>query len=253
MKKENIGVILIVVFALVAIFALLLQQPIAQDVGYHSFYDFRPLFNILNFWNVMSNIPFLIVGLLGLHQIIIVNNLNVINEIKVSYIFLFIGIILVAFGSGYYHLTPDNQTLLWDRLPMTVTFMALFSIIISEFISVSIGKVLLLPLILAGVLSVLYWHFSELQGVGDLRFYAFVQFFPMLVIPVILVFFKSRYNHASGYWLLLLAYMVAKLFEYFDGEIYNTLGFISGHSLKHIAAALGLYVLLTSYAKRYSL
>jgi hypothetical protein len=110
----------------------------------------------------------------------------------------------------------------------------------------------LFPFILAGILSVLYWHFSELQGVGDLRFYAFVQFFPLLVIPVILVFFKSRYNHASGYWLLLLAYMVAKIFEYFDGEIYSALGFISGHSLKHIIAALGLYALLTFYRNRCS-
>jgi len=250
-KKEKSGVVLIFVLALFSLAVLFNQDPIAQDVNYHLFKDSRNILRIPNFWNVVSNVPFLIVGILGLYEISVSARLRIIDDIKIAYIFLFSGITLVAFGSGYYHLLPNNQTLVWDRLPMTIAFMALVSIIISEFISVRIGKALLLWLILAGISSVLYWHFSELRGEGDLRYYAFVQFFPILVIPIILICFKSRCTGVNAYWWLLVAYIVAKAFEYFDGEIYRVLGVISGHSIKHIVAALGTYILLFSYQRRH--
>jgi ABC-type maltose transport system permease subunit len=134
---------------------------------------------------------------------------------------------------------------------MVIAIMALLSIIISEFISVHTGKVLLLPLIFSGISSVVYWHFSEVWGEGDLRYYILVQFFPMFVIPVILICFRSQCTGVNAYWGLLVAYIAAKVFEHFDGEVYSVLGFISGHSIKHIAAALGLYILLVSYERRH--
>ncbi|VAW93208.1 Expressed protein precursor [hydrothermal vent metagenome] len=249
-RKEKLGIALIAVLALLVVAGILLQNPVAQDLNYHLFKDARTLFYIPNFWNVLSNILFLLVGLLGLYRTLIIKTLNIKKEIKASYILLFAGITLVAFGSGYYHLWPDNQTLVWDRLPMTIAFMALFSIIISEYISVRIGKALLLPFIILGMASVLYWYFSELNGMGDLRYYAIVQFFPMLAMPIIFIFFNSQYSNTRVYWLLLVVYIAAKVFEHFDEEIYNTLGIISGHSLKHIVVALGLYILLISYTKR---
>jgi hypothetical protein len=73
----------------------------------------------------------------------------------------------------------------------------------------------------------------------------------MLIIPVLLYAFKPQYSHVLGYWLLLLCYLLAKVFEFFDADIYALLGqAISGHSLKHMIAALGMYVLLVSYEKR---
>lgn len=249
-KKEKLGIVLIVAIALAAIVALLLQNPIGQDPNYHGFSDARKIFSILNFWNVVSNVPFLVVGLFGLYKILVSGNLTIKNELKAAYILLFFGVMLVAFGSGYYHLSPNNQTLVWDRLPMTIAFMALFSIVISEFISNAAGKALLFPLIIIGVASVFYWHFGELKGAGDLRLYAFVQFFPMLVIPVILICFGSSFTEVKGYWFLLMAYIAAKLFEQFDAEVYAALGFMSGHAIKHALAALGLYILLVSYERR---
>jgi len=249
-KKEKLGFALIIITALIVIAAIVYRKPIPQDINYHLFVDAREIWSIPNFWNVVSNVPFVIVGLLGLYKSSLPGKLKVIDDTNIAYVLLFFGTCLVGFGSGYYHLAPDNQSLVWDRLPMTVAFMALLSIIISEFISVRSGKALLLPLILAGILSVAYWHFSEIRGVGDLRFYALVQFYPMLAIPLILVCFRSRCTHVYAYWLLLLAYIIAKLFEHFDAGIYNVSGFISGHSLKHLTAALGMYVLLVSYQKR---
>ena len=110
--------------------------------------------------------------------------LNILSNNKHSYLFLFLGSILVGLGSGYYHISPNNETLVWDRIPMTVAFMALYSIIISEFVSVKAGRLLLFPLIIIGVCSVIYWQFTEVSGAGDLRFYAVVQFFPILTIPI---------------------------------------------------------------------
>jgi hypothetical protein len=249
-NKEKTGFVLIIVTALIALPAILSQAPLAQDVSYHQFVDTRNILSIPNFCNVVSNAPFVLVGLLGLYKLRRPGQLKIIDDNSIAYILLFFGTLLVGFGSSYYHLAPDNQTLVWDRLPMTIAFMALLSIIISEFISVRSGKNLLLPLILAGILSVAYWHFSEIRGEGDLRFYALVQFYPMLAIPIILVCFHSRCTHVYAYWWLLLAYIAAKLFEHFDAGIYNLLNVISGHSMKHLTAALGLYVLLVFYQKR---
>jgi len=249
-NKEKPGFALIIITALIVLVAILFQDPIAQDVSYHLFVDTRKIWSIPNFWNVVSNAPFVLVGLMGLYKLRFPGKLKVINDNSIAYVLLFFGTFLVGFGSSYYHLAPDNQTLVWDRLPMTIAFMALFSIIISEFVSVRSGRALLLPLILAGILSVAYWHFSEARGEGDLRFYALVQFYPMLAIPVMLACFRSRCTHVYAYWWLLLAYIIAKLFEHFDAEVYDVLGFISGHSLKHLTAALGMYVLLVFYQKR---
>lgn len=35
--------------------------------------------------------------------------------------------LLIGLGNGYFHYSPDNQTLFWDRLPMTLDFLAVFS------------------------------------------------------------------------------------------------------------------------------
>ena len=248
--KDKLGYVLLTITAMVALLGMLTQEPIPQDVNYHLFIDTREIWSIPNFWNVVTNIPFVFVGVLGLYKLRFPGKLKILDNSSIAYILLFFGTLLIGFGSSFYHLSPDNQTLVWDRLPMTVAFMALFSIIISEFISIRAGKALLLPLLVAGLLSIIYWHFTELRGEGDLRFYALIQFYPLLAIPIILVCFPSQYTHIEAYWWLLVAYILAKLFEHFDVEVYNLLGFISGHSLKHLTAASGLYLLLVFYQKR---
>lgn len=247
MKREHIGLLLIIASAILIIAGLLTRAPIAQDLAYHNFSDKLGWLNIPNSLNVISNFPFLIIGLLGLYKL---TSLNIQSENKFAYIALFAGTTLVAFGSSYYHLWPNNQTLVWDRLPMTIAFMGLFSIVISEFISLKLGKMLLIPLIVLGLSSVIYWQVTESQGQGDLRFYVIVQFFPILAIPIILMTFKSSFSQISGYWWLLVMYIVAKLFEHFDETVHQWLIVISGHSIKHIAAAIGVYLLLRSYDSR---
>ncbi len=248
--KEKTGYLLIALMAIASVLLLLQQGPVSQDLSYHLFADTDRFLNIPNFWNVASNLPYLFIGIAGLYQLLVSRSLIILKGTGIAYFFLFSGVMLVAFGSGYYHLAPDNQSLVWDRLPMTIAFMALFSIIISEFVSVRAGRLLFPLLLLAGIASVIIWHLSEQQGQGDLRFYAVIQFFPMLVIPVILLCFRSRCSHVAAYWILLAAYLAAKLLEYFDASVFQIPGLISGHSIKHLVSALGLYVLLLALTRR---
>jgi len=239
MKKKNIGYLILTILAVLSLIGMFMAAPIEQDKAYHNFSDNRPFLGVPNFWNVISNVPFFIVGFLGLYK------LTSISSEKTQYLLFFLGVLLVAFGSGYYHLDPNDNTLVWDRLPMTIAFMALFSIVISEFINSGKGRLILFPLIIIGLLAVLYWVVFN-----DLSFYAFVQFYPMLAIPVILIFFKSDYSFTIGYCILLLAYIIAKLLEYFDYEVYSFIKVISGHSLKHIVASIGVFVLFYTFIKR---
>ena len=250
MENEKFGYIAIALIVLFGVVGVLMLEPIAQDPEYHLFTDQRTVFNIPNFWNVISSLPFLVVGVLGLYSILRSHRACLIAEMKAAYILFFLGVSLVAFGSGYYHLRPDNASLVWDRIPMSVAFMALFSIIIAEFVSLRWGSLLLWPLVLFGVFSVIYWYGTESGCEGDLRFYSLVQFLPVLVMPLMLLFFKPGFTGTSGYWYLLGAYVVGKVFEYFDGFTQDMLFFLSGHSMKHLVVAIGVALLLKAYNNR---
>jgi hypothetical protein len=246
--RAKLGRKISIAISIISLIALFFVKAISQDPNYHNFIDVNHWLGVNNFWNVLSNLPFLIVGLLGLIHL---NKLTIISEIRIAYVIFFAGIALVAFGSSYYHLNPNNETLVWDRLPMTIGFMALIAIITAEYISIKLSKLMLWPLILIGLLSVFYWQYTESQGVGDLRFYALVQFLPIVLIPIIILTHQSKFDPTNGYWYLLLAYVFAKLFEHFDTPIYEIFGgFISGHSIKHVAAAIGIYMLYLNYKKR---
>ncbi|MFI1772089.1 ceramidase domain-containing protein [Thalassobellus citreus] len=239
---ERIGYKVLIVIGVLSLIMISLIPPIQQSQTYHHFSDNNAFFYIPNFWNVISNIPFVIIGFLGLYK------LKGIKKENLQYASFFIGVILVGFGSGYYHLNPNDTSLVWDRLPMTIVFMSLVSIIISEFISYKKGRYLLFPMLVLGILSIVYWIVFN-----DLRPYVIIQFYPMLAIPIILIFFKSMYNKTFGYWLLLFTYIIAKFFEYFDSEIFTFLGVVSRHSLKHIISAFGIFVLHYMYIKRQKL
>jgi hypothetical protein len=90
--------------------------------------------------------------------------------------------------------------------------------------------------------SVFYWHITELNGRGDLRLYALVQFLPMILIPVILWLFKDDGERNKYYWGMIAAYALSKAAEFFDAGLYDMLGVISGHTVKHLLAAVAPYI-----------
>jgi len=216
----------------------LLSSPVPQDPAYHDFADRRTILAVSNFWDVASNFPFLVVGSWGLAYIHRHGCLVCLPGLRPAFSVFFVGIFLTALGSGYYHLSPANDSLIWDRLSMTIGFAGLLSIIIGEFISAHAARRILVPLLVVGVASVCYWAFTETRGAGDLRPYAVVQFLPMLLIPVILLVYKPSIGSAKYYWLMMLFYVLAKLFEYFDVAIFTAGQLISGHTLKHLFASM---------------
>ncbi len=234
--KRISGLIIGSIIAIAAVF--LFVAPIPQDPAYHNFIDTRLLFGVDNFWNVASNLPFLLVGAAGLYFIHRHRSAVCVPGLESAYYVFFVGIFLTAFGSGYYHLVPGNGTLVWDRLPMTIGFAGLFSIIVGEFVSIRVARRLLLPLLVVGLASVAFWAWTEARGAGDLRPYAIMQFLPMLLIPVILLSYRPVTGTARYFWWMFVFYFIAKLFEQFDAAIFGIGNLISGHSLKHVAAAL---------------
>ncbi len=130
---------------------------------------------------------------------------------------------------------------------MSVGFMAFCSAIIADRIHHRFGNTwLLASLVALGMLSLVYWHLTELQGYGDLRFYGLVQFFPIILLPVVLWLFPVSHYTIDRFlaWAIAL-YILSKVMEHYDKDIYNLSGHIvSGHTLKHLVAAAGAYTVL---------
>jgi hypothetical protein len=240
---------LLVGVSLGTIVVAVVADPVAQDPLYHLFADERPMAGVPNFMNVMSNLPFLFVGIWG-WRIIASNEETVMPTTKLAWNVFFFGIALTAFGSGYFHVEPNNDTLIWDRLPMTIGFMSLISIVISEYFSPQLGKKLLLPLLLVGAGSVAHWAYTESLGAGDLRPYAIVQFLPMLLIPMIIVLYKTRSDLGRYVWWMIGFYVAAKVAEQLDENLYAVGHAMSGHTLKHLLASLAPASLLYGLLQR---
>ncbi len=246
MTLRSVVLIVVMLCAIIGVFFL---PPISQDPGYHNFADNRTIFGIPNFWNVLSNLPFLILGVIGLITFIRTK----LSMSSLAVFTLFIGVAAIGLGSGYYHWNPSNATLVWDRIPMTITFMSFFSIIISRYVNPRLGFILLLPLIAIGIISVLTWYFSELNGKGDLRLYALVQFLPMLAIPLIVFIYPSPRIFRIEIGATILLYAIAKFFESRDVHVFTAGEVLSGHTIKHLFAAAAVFYILQTVKRTESL
>ena len=218
------------------------------------FADQRSFLGIPNFGDVVSNVPFAIFGLLGLIFLLRSSSEQLSEHFldkreRWFYLIIFSGLVLTAFGSSYYHLEPSNSRLVWDRLPMTVVFMSLVAALIAERIDLRIGLWLLPVLLLIGVSSVFQWYISELRGVGDLRFYATVQTYSVLFLFMALLF-PPRYTFGSDLAIVAGFYVLAKVLESLDKPIFRLGQIVSGHTLKHLAAALAGYWILRMIKRR---
>lgn len=253
MSRKNAGLALAGLTILIIAVCWFLPA-IPQPLSYHNFADQRPWLGIPNFGDVASNLAFAIFGVWGMWFLLTMAP----NELRERFIdprerwvyfAAFFGMLLTAFGSAYYHLSPDNNRLVWDRIPMTIVFMSLVAAMIAERINLSLGFWLWPPLLIVGIASVVQWHLSETRGAGDLRFYGAVQAYAVLVFLVIL-FFPTHYTHGRYLAGVVGFYILAKLLETFDRQIFDVGEIMSGHTLKHIAAAFGGYCILRMLQER---
>src|SRR5262245_8953731 len=220
---------------IISLVALLPLPPLLQDTTYHQFADQRELFGLPNFWNVISNLPFVAVGAVGLWKF----------HRDATTTVLFAGLFLTGFGSSYYHLDPNDSTLFWDRLPMTLCFAAILAAVVEERVDEKAGAMLLRPMLAIGIFSLLLWRWTD-----DLRLYAWAQFFPFVALVLILSLFPPKYTGASCWVAAASLYALAKLMEHYDHAVYSFGEVLSGHTLKHLAAAAACFAILKLFQVR---
>jgi hypothetical protein len=224
-------------FTVLSVGAAFLLPAMPQPVAYHDFADHREMFGVANFLDVASNLGFLLVALAGFAVVLRPHTRFESSGERMPWIVFFFGMLLTALGSAYYHLAPDNERLFWDRLPMTIAFMALLSAQVGDRISVRMGLILLLPMLLIGASSVFYWRMTERAGVGNVMPYGVLQAYSVVVLLLIGTL-PSRYTHGNDVYWVFAAYVIAKLLETFDRQILSLGHLTSGHTLKHLAAAV---------------
>jgi len=231
-----------------------LLPRIPQPPDYHRFADHRVFLAVPNGLNVISNAPFLLVGVWGWMLVWGLSGakrpLFLTPAERWPYALLALGVALTGFGSAYYHLAPDNARLVWDRLPMTLGFMSLLSAMLMERVNLRAGLLALGPLLVLGLASVAQWYVSELRGAGDLRLYLMVQLYSLALILLVVGLFPARYTRAADLLAALGFYVLAKVLEALDRQIFSLGKILSGHTLKHLAAALGVYWVFRMLARR---
>ncbi|MFN0206620.1 MAG: alkaline phytoceramidase [Planctomycetota bacterium] len=244
--------LIFLIFCAACVAAPFFVSRVAQPPEYHDFADRREWLGIANFGDVASNVPFMIVGILGISFLL---KEKAKAKFKTDwerslYIIFFIGVFFTVFGSSFYHLAPSNLRVMWDRFPIAVACGALTLILIAERVSLAASQWLTVPVLTYSIGSVAYWYFTETAGVGDLRFWGLAQFFPAVAIPVMFLLFPANYSKQYYYFAAIGCYAAAKLLEVWDRQTYEILRFVSGHSLKHLFAAFAAYLLLVMIQKR---
>ena len=217
---------------------LTVHGPIPQWASYHAFADQRALFGIPHAADVLSNLPF---GLIGLWAWWASRGLPR-SDASIAWSVFAMALIGTAVGSAAYHWAPTNASLAFDRLPIAWACAALTCAFLAERLDARWAR----PATLAAALaiasaSVALWWWSESSGRSDLRAYLFVQFLPMLLVPAGLLLRLPRRSPAAvadgGWWGVLGGYVLAKAFEMADHAVLEQFGAVSGHTLKHLTAA----------------
>ncbi len=159
---------------------------------------------------------------------------------------LFAGILLTGVGSSYYHWNPNDDTLLWDRLPITLCLHGDIRLCDRGARECDGRRRPVVAAARASACSgLLVWRWTD-----DLRLYAWVQFFPCIALPVLFLLFPAKYTGTS-YWIIAAAlYVLAKLAEYQDRTIYSAGSIMSGHTLKHLLAAAACFAILRYFQTR---
>jgi hypothetical protein len=240
------------IFTVGLLIAAVVVPAMPQPLSYHAFADCRTFWAIPNFLNVASNLPFLVAGLWGLALIWNGRGGFIEERERLPYLVFFLGAFLTCFGSAYYHAAPDNPRLVWDRLPMTLGFAGLVSAAIAERVNLNGGLRALWPLLLQGVITVIYWYATERAGHGNVIPYAAYQAWSIVAIVwVIVVYPARRYTHGGLLAWAALWYGLAKIFETFDLQVYRLLGgTVSGHTIKHLLAAGAVFAVVRQLQRR---
>lgn len=235
--------LLLFAFTMAAVVAFL--PPMAQPQAYHRFADARALFGLPNFLNVVSNLPFLLVAMLGLAALHRSRPGAFVERWeRLPWAVFFLGLAATGFGSAWYHLAPDNASLFWDRLPLSLCFGALLAAVIAERVNVRAATALLAPLAATGIGTALHWRFSQTSGTENVLPYFAFQAGAILAGVLLVRFFPPVYTREADLLRAAAFYAAAVLAEFRDAAIFAIGRMVSGPTLMHLLAALAVYQLV---------
>ena len=221
------------------------MPAIAQDPAYHAFADQRAWLGVPRAADVLSNLAFVAVGAFGIGALLAPNRAPFSNAALAGLWCVAVGFVGTAMGSAWYHVDPNDASLAWDRLPMTMLFAGVLGTALAQRVGENAARVALGVLFELGVASVVYWRWS-----GDLSLYLTLQYGGVVALAVLLLITRRRDDPIEWGWLLAW-YALAKVAEAGDRAVWDaTGGLIAGHALKHVFAAIGGVALFRSLAAK---
>jgi hypothetical protein len=226
-----------------AVVAMVWYGRVPQLAHYHEFADTRAWMGVPNAADVLSNIPFALVGAWMLAGLWTPSARERLGPAWASYAVFALAILATAFGSGYYHWAPGNARLVWDRLPIALASAGLLGAVHAR--THEVPRPALLPaLVVVAVGSVAWWSWTDSLGADDLRPYLLLQGALLVVIPLWQWLGGTPRPERFAFWVAIALYAAAKLAEVADVRIFHaTEGFMSGHTLKHLLSALASAVI----------
>ncbi len=247
-NAERVCLTLFFIVFVVAVLGLLYGVYIPQHPDYHAFADRRSLLGLPFAGDVLSNLPFAFIGLYGLVSLAKAR-VRSFSAIQFGLLTLsFWGLILTAAGSTFYHWAPDNYGLTIDRLGMTCAFAGILSLAIATRITDRTGVIFAIAILVLAPFAIVYW-----QQTGNLWLWSVLQGGGMLVL-LALAFRKPSANSVVIQLGWVVAwYVIAKLLELNDHQVFEwTQQIVSGHTLKHLAAALAAWPLASAIRNAFS-
>lgn len=217
--------------------------PLPQDPAYHVFADLRVCGAIPRAGDVLTNLAILAAGIAG---VALWRRVHLEPEERPAYALLVASMVLTAAGSAYYHWAPSDARLVWDRLPLALTLMALLVMVMADRIDIAFARAAWWPFSLLGASSVLWWSAS-----GDLLLYLVVRVGAGAMIACLLLLRPGRYSGVGWLWAALVLDVVMTVSERLDSAIFaTTRGIASGHNIKHVLAGALLGCILVWLVRR---
>jgi hypothetical protein len=240
----------IVTIGMIVILAL--HGRIAQPAHYHDFADRSAAFGIPHAADVFSNAGFALVAIWGWLTLRPRRASDQLRAGWPGYRLFLIGLFLTAFGSAFYHLAPDNISLVWDRLPIALVCAGLLAGVRGDIKGGSNTGIDVIVLALCAVASVAWWAITDRNGAGDLRPYLLLQALTLVLIPLWQAIYRCPRTDRIAFAAAMALYILAKVAELLDHEIATALGFVTGHTLKHLIATAATAAVVWGLTRRFS-
>ncbi len=226
-------------FAVAPLLIVAMMSPVLRGPAFHHYADARWLLGLPHAGDVLSNLPFVWVGIAGL-----IAARRAVGLPRGLVALFFAGILGIGLGSGAYHVHPTDATLVFDWLPIVIAVAFLVALVASDRVDRSLGRIAAVVLPTAGLVSVMWWWAGGGTDGGDMRFYATLQLLFIAMVPVmVLLYPKGRLPRAD---LLcgMVCFVLARLVNTRDASILDSTTLVSGHTVKHLMAGLAAWFVL---------